>query len=106
MSVRRLIIGGFILCVGATALAAALTHDWWRTWFEEDAAASSKTEPPKSHPQELPARVLLTPQARANLKLIVKPIQLETFTRTLAIPATVVDRPGQTDRGVSSIPAG
>ena len=45
-------------------------------------------------------RVKLTPQAQANLRLVAKPLKLETFWRTIPAPGTIVDRPAYSDRGV------
>jgi membrane fusion protein, heavy metal efflux system len=44
--------------------------------------------------------VRLSPQARANLKLVSKPLKATTYWRTLEFPGVIVDRPGITDRGV------
>ncbi len=41
----------------------------------------------------------LSPQARKNIGLTkenVRPVELQTFTRTISVPAIVVERPGQT----------
>ena len=49
------------------------------------------------------AQVLeLSSSARANLGLIVKPLRLQSYWRSIQIPATIVDRPGLSDRGVTS----
>jgi len=44
--------------------------------------------------------VRLSPQARANLNLVVKPVQPTTYWRTVEYPGVIVDRPGITDLGV------
>jgi biotin carboxyl carrier protein len=49
------------------------------------------------------ARVLkLSPQARKNLNLLSSPARLQSYWRTLQIPGTIVDRPGQSDHGVTA----
>lgn len=44
----------------------------------------------------------LSPQARQNLKLISKPVKPQSFWRKILVPGEVVDRPGLSDRGVTS----
>lgn len=54
-------------------------------------------------PQGTPGeQVRLTPQARRNLKLTSKPVVPQVFWRTIEVPGVVVDRPGISDRGVTS----
>jgi membrane fusion protein, heavy metal efflux system len=55
-------------------------------------------EPTKTKSQVLE----LGSEARANLGLIVKPLRLQSYWRSIEIPATIVDRPGISDRGVTS----
>ena len=51
-------------------------------------------------------RVKLSPQAQANLNLDVDAIAPESYWRSVLIPGVVVDRPGESDRGVTSRVAG
>ena len=44
----------------------------------------------------------LSPQARQNLKLVSKPVKPQLFWRKILVPGEVVDRPGLSDRGVTS----
>jgi membrane fusion protein, heavy metal efflux system len=44
--------------------------------------------------------VKLTSQARKNLALVSKPLELTTYWRTIDLPGVIVDRPGISDRGV------
>jgi len=44
----------------------------------------------------------VSPQARKNLGLVVKPMAPASFLRTIEIPAVITDRPGVSDRGVIS----
>jgi multidrug efflux pump subunit AcrA (membrane-fusion protein) len=50
--------------------------------------------------------VRLSPQARANLGLVVKPVQPQTCWRTVQVPAVVAERRGKSDRGVTAPVAG
>lgn len=47
-----------------------------------------------------PTQVKLSEQAQKNLKLIAKPLIVDSYWRTIQVPGTVVDRPAQSDRGV------
>jgi biotin carboxyl carrier protein len=51
-------------------------------------------------------RVKLSPQAQQNLGLDVDTLAPEVYWRTLLIPGVVVDRPGESDRSVTSKVAG
>jgi biotin carboxyl carrier protein len=51
-------------------------------------------------------RVKLTPQAQKNLGLDVDTLTPEAYWRTILIPGSVVDRPGESDRSVTSKVAG
>ncbi|MBX9579285.1 MAG: efflux RND transporter periplasmic adaptor subunit, partial [Gemmataceae bacterium] len=51
-------------------------------------------------------RVKLSPQAQKNLGLDVDTLAPQEYWRTKLIPGVVVDRPGETDRGVTSKVAG
>jgi membrane fusion protein, heavy metal efflux system len=49
------------------------------------------------------AQVLkLGPEAQRNLGLVAKPVEKQTYWRTILIPGAIVDRPGLSDRGVTS----
>jgi len=49
-----------------------------------------------------PKMLQLSKQARQNLGLVVAPARVGTYTRTLTVPGVLTDRPGVTDRGVTS----
>ena len=94
----RLLCGGAIIAIlGGTAF---LTRDRWMTMF-----ASSK---PESHaadaapPVEEPKVLKLSEQARKNLGLVAKPARTQTYWRNIQVPGEIDDRPGQSDRGVTS----
>src|SRR5262245_26794773 len=102
---------GILTAVAALAVMAAagvtglLTYDTWSGWLFADKTVAPAGQA-DDHPHGSPDRVRLSPQARANLKLVVKPLQLDTYTRTLMIPGMVVERPGRSDRGVTAPIAG
>ena len=53
-------------------------------------------------PIDKPKILELSDQARKNLNLVSKPAKLQTYWRTVLIPGEIVDRPGLSDRGVTS----
>jgi len=93
------------LLIGVVFLGAALagTREIWLGWlFPKPPGAAADKHADHGSAE----RVRLSPQARENLKLDVRPIRLEQIPRTLAIPGVVVDRPGKSDRGVTTPIAG
>jgi biotin carboxyl carrier protein len=102
------------LLIAAVLVVASAGLVWLRTdadsrvaWLNKvlgrkvDSAAE---EEPHAHAHA--EQIQLSPQAIANLKLAVKPLRLETYWRTLPLPGMVVERPGQSDRGVVTAIAG
>lgn len=59
------------------------------------------TAPNKPPPEKVEV-LELSPEARRNLGLVVKPLKLQTYWRTIQLPGTIVDRPGWSDRGITS----
>ncbi len=62
-------------------------------------ASAEKGAPP---PIQEPKVLKLSPQARQNLKLVSQPVRPQSFWRKILVPGEVVDRPGLSDRGVTS----
>jgi cobalt-zinc-cadmium efflux system membrane fusion protein len=108
MNLRSLLIvvAGFA-AIGTLGAAAWLTRDHWEPWIgTENGAAPVKKEESEHHDHSGGERVKLSPQAQANLRLVVKPVQPQTFLRNLQLPATIVERRGKGDRGVTAPVAG
>ena len=92
----QVVIGCFALV--AIAIAATLGY---RQWQSQIAAGPARPEPSAADlPPGQTAPVRLSRQARANLGLTSKPLQLTTYWRTIDLPGVIVDRPGVSDRGV------
>ncbi len=96
-----------ILAVAGLVAAAFLTREIWGDWLAQrpptsDAAQANEHD---RHPKELD-RVRLTPQARRNLRLVVEPLRPEVYRRTIAVPGTIVERLGKSNRGVTTPLAG
>ncbi|MFM8250765.1 MAG: efflux RND transporter periplasmic adaptor subunit [Planctomycetota bacterium] len=80
-------------------------------WSELSPGAAQASEPTEvgaeSSPSTAARQVLeLSPQARRNLGLIVKPLRIQNHWKSLLVPGEFVDRPGLSDRGITSPVAG
>jgi membrane fusion protein, heavy metal efflux system len=111
MPIRRFVLTGFALA-GLTGLAWAAywSRDVWRPWLAkfQPAPTTDATPPDGDDDREhaRAARVKLSAQARANLRLAVEPVAPETYWKAIHVPGIVVDRPGESDRGVTAPVAG
>lgn len=94
----RLLSG--VAIVAILAGAAFFTRDPWLTMFSSPESESHAED--SAPPVEEPKVLKLSPQARKNLKLVAKPARPQTYWRTIQVPGEIVDRPGQSDRGVTS----
>jgi multidrug efflux pump subunit AcrA (membrane-fusion protein) len=86
-----LIVAGF---------AAFVTRPLWMRLFQEGPAAA--TTAPALPPVAEPKVLKLSPQARKNLELVSRPVVLQSYWRKVQVPGVIVDRPGISDRGVTS----
>src|SRR5262245_40625003 len=84
---------------GVALSAAALLNGWLP--FSPAAA-----KPEAGHGHGSPDFAQISPQAQANLGLVVKPVKLELFERKVTVPAHVVDRPGHCEVFVTAPVAG
>ena len=103
MSPRRALSWSAALAVVAGLAAVGwFTRESWRPWL----TSLGKTQADKPTEDAHHAhgdRVKLTPQARKNLGLVVGPAELKkVHWRTIQVPGVIVDRPGQSDRGVTA----
>lgn len=105
MNGRSLLLPAISLAVLAgLGCAAYFTRDTWKPWLLKPPTATQPDDhPPDAHDD---GRVELSPQAQANLRLVVKPLMPEEFYRTLLLPGMVLDRPGISDRSVVTNIAG
>ena len=97
--VLRILIGPAIVAVvGAVAI---LTSEQWLPLVNRKPAEAATAEvalPPVQEPKVLK----LSPQARKNLGLVSKPARLQTYWKKVQIPGAIIDRPGRSDRGITS----
>jgi cobalt-zinc-cadmium efflux system membrane fusion protein len=84
--------------VAGLALAAYFTRGAWlpyvlRTPPAETALGGEEVGPP-------PVKIIVSEQAQQNLGITAKSAAPQTFWKTIRVPGMVVDRPGQSDRGI------
>jgi multidrug efflux pump subunit AcrA (membrane-fusion protein) len=100
--------------LGAAGFAAYSTRERWVAVVfpsKPGATAEDKAKPEHGHEGHDHAhdhadRVTLSPQAQKNLGLEVGTLAPAHYWRKVLIPGTVVDRPGESDRSVTSRVAG
>ena len=96
-SIRYLIGFAVVATVGTSAF---LTRDQWMPMLSPTPAETAGDEPAPSAEESKVLR--LSAQARKNLHLVSKAARPQTYWRTIQVPGIVVDRPGRSDRGVTS----
>jgi biotin carboxyl carrier protein len=120
MLIRKMLSTGVTLVILAgVAGATYATRDKWLPYVLPEKQAAKPGSHGHSHDDADPHaghdhahdhaagdRVKLTPQAQANLKLDVDVLNPQEYWRTVLIPGVVVDRPGESDRGVTARLAG
>ncbi len=95
----RVVAGAFV--VVALGAAVFFTRDQWLPLLSQ-ASANTEAEETPSAPVEEPSLLELSPQARKNMGLVAKPARTQTYWKKVQIPGVIVDRPGRSDRGVTS----
>jgi cobalt-zinc-cadmium efflux system membrane fusion protein len=96
------VLGGvtLIVALAGASVTAFVTRDHWMPWLISEPRTIESDQQPAPVAD---AKVLkLSPPARKNLDLVSKPLALQTYLRTIQVPGVVVDRPGLSDRGVTS----
>lgn len=95
----RVILAVVVLAVGSIAVFSS--REQWLPLVSRKTESSTEASEAAISTEE-PKVLRLTPQARKNLRLSVKPAAIAPYWRTIQIPGTVVDQPGRSDRGVTS----
>lgn len=115
MSLRKLVSPLVTVAVlGSAGYASYLTQDRWVPHvFPDKGTKSGGGHAEGGHDEHAGHdhgtrgdRVKLSPQAQQNLALDVDTLTPQEYWRTMLIPGVVVDRPGESDRGVTSKVAG
>lgn len=104
----RIVLLGLLVIVGAGAgLAAWFTQESWRPWLSAVGAPEASAAAEHAHDHADKERVKLSPQAKANLRLVVKEMHPEKeYWRKLLVPGQVVERSGRGHRTVTAPIAG
>lgn len=102
MSVTRFhgLVVGATLVVGLV-VAGYFTRSHWIVWLKPE-ESEEKGQEIRAPTVEKPRMLEVSAQARKNLQLVARPVQLQTYWRTIQVPGMIVDRPGQSDRGVTA----
>jgi multidrug efflux pump subunit AcrA (membrane-fusion protein) len=92
--------------IGGLLIGGWLTRDTWKGWLLREKPPNEATAPHDDHASDSKEKLKLSNQAKANLGLKTGPIQLSTYWRTAQMPGTIVERPGLSNRGVSTTLSG
>lgn len=98
---KSFVLPAIVILVATTAW---FTRDRWSAIVRTAPAESGESD--AAPPVDEPSVLKLSPQARKNLQLVSKPAKRQIYWRTIQVPGAVVDRPGYSDRGVTSPAAG
>lgn len=94
-------LSSFVLAIIVLSLAVGGGRIAYVQWQAANASPAESDKPAMPVVEgSIPAR--LTLQARKNLGLTSKAVQLGTYWRTIDLPGVITDRPGISDRGVVS----
>lgn len=90
-----------VAVVTGLALGGYFTRGTWLPWLQSGKPVDS-VEPvaAKGNAGSPSVKVIVSDQAQKNLGLTTKPLKVQTFWRAIQVPGMVVDRVGQSDRGV------
>jgi membrane fusion protein, heavy metal efflux system len=95
---KRLVHVGF--AIGLLVLLAGGGFVAYRQWEASRTDAGSSTTTSVLAATDAANPVRLSPQARKNLELTAKPLELTTYWRKIEVPAVLTDFHGISDRGV------
>jgi len=99
--VKLLQASAYLVVLSAVAVGVWLARDQWLPLIGGQTVQEQIAED-DSAPLTQPKTLKLSQQARANLGLMSKLVRPQTYWRTIQIPGVIVDRPGVTDRGITS----
>lgn len=91
-----------IAMLGGLIAAAAWYRELWLPLLHQPAVDHSTVTAGEEAPISQAKVLELSPQARQNLKLVSRPAKLSNYWRSIIVPGEITDRPGLSDRGVTS----
>ena len=93
----------WLVAIAAIATGAWMTRSQWQPLLvKADTTNDGSAQTAPALPVKERTTLELNKQARSNLKLETKPVSLKTYWQKIVIPGEVVERPGVTDRGITS----
>jgi len=95
----------YLVVVVGIGLGAYFSRDIWLPLLNQNSGPNEIAQEDSPLTEE-PKVLKLSPQARANLGLVSKPVSIDSYWRKIQIPGVIVERPGVTDRGITSPVAG
>ena len=99
----RFVRGLLMLAIfGGLIAAAAWYRELWLPLLQQPAGDRSVAAAGEEAPISQAKVLELSPQARQNLKLVSRPAKLSNYWRSIIVPGEITDRPGLSDRGVTS----
>ena len=101
----RTLLPVLVLLAAAGAGTGLLTYNIWRPWLFP-VLSPGPTAANDHHDHGNEDQVQLSPQAQANLRLVVRPVRLTSYWRGIEVPGTVTELPGRSDHAVTSPTAG
>lgn len=87
-----------VAVLAGVTVAGYFTRDQWLSLLHP--APSAERVESAGEAVAPPGKIIVNEQAQTNLSLTAKPLKAQTFWKTIPVPGMVVDRPGQSDRGV------
>jgi len=90
-----------VAVVAALGAGAFFTRERWMPLLVQQAAEAAPAED-ESPPVEEPKVLKLSSPARKNMGLVSKSVRPQTYWKKVQIPGEIVDRPGRSDRGITS----
>jgi cobalt-zinc-cadmium efflux system membrane fusion protein len=91
-----------IAMLGGLIAAAVWYRELWLPLLQQPAGDHSTVAAGEEAPISQAKVLELSPQARQNLKLVSRPAKLSNYWRAVIVPGEITDRPGLSDRGVTS----
>src|SRR6266550_1575011 len=94
-------LANFVFAIVVLVLLAGGGFGAYWQWHARHATAAGESAQKPAVPLvdgAVPVRI--SPQARKNLELTAKPLELTTYWRKIEVPGVVTERPGVSDRGV------
>ena len=97
----------WLVVIAGLAIGAWLTRSQWQPLLVQRSVENSEDSAHSPAPPTEERKTLeLNEQARSNLGLKSKAVKVQKYWRSIRIPGVVVERPGVTDRGITSPIAG